>query len=545
MDTARLLRTPGIMIAVAGMFLSGCSTGGSQHDTQYNAPGASARSVTAKGASSATLQPLPAAIPADLKPYYQQKLNWRGCSTSTPGSATGPGSSTSSGFQCTTMRVPLDYNHPSPSTDLRLVVARKPATGPGQRIGSLLVNPGGPGGSAIDYMVDAATSFPAPVRARYDMVGVDPRGVARSEPIECLTNAQMDKYTEVDNTPSGQAQINAITQADKQFAHGCEQHSGKLLGHVSTIESARDMDVLRALLGDAKLNYVGKSYGTLLGATYAGLFPSRAGHLVLDGALDPSLNSLDESRSQAAGFETAFESFAKDCVQQPDCPMGQSLGAANSYISGFLNRLDAHPLPTGQSRPLVEALGTTALLEAMYAKQQWPTLRNALAQANNGDGSGLLALSDAYYERDTSGQYSNLMYANAAVNCLDLPPAAKSPADIEAALPAFRKASPHFGVDFAWMSLSCSSWPVPATGRPERIEAKGAAPIVVIGTTRDPATPYAWAQSLASQLQSARLLTYVGDGHTIYAMGNDCIDTAVNAYLLQDKVPPKGERCSQ
>ncbi|MBV9025284.1 MAG: alpha/beta fold hydrolase [Streptomycetaceae bacterium] len=547
MDTARLLRAPGIMCAVASLFLSGCSTGSMQNNSQRNVSGTSTDFVRralagTEGATSSALPPLPAAIPANLKPYYQQKLDWRYCGTSTTAGSSSPGFS--SDFQCTTMRVPLDYNHPSASTDLRLTVARKQATGPGARIGSLLVNPGGPGGSAIDYLVDAASSYPAPVRARYDMIGVDPRGVGRSEPIECLTNAQMDKFTEVDTTPSNQAQINAITKADKQFADGCEQRSGKRLGHVSTIESARDMDILRALLGDAKLNYVGKSYGTFLGATYAGLFPSRVGRLVLDGALDPTLNSLDASRTQATGFETAFESFAKDCVQQhPDCPMGHGLDAANAYITDFLKRLDAHPLPTGQSRPLVEALGTTGLIQAMYSKDQWAILRTALAQANHGDGSGLLALSDTYYERNSNGQYSNLMYANAAVNCLDLPPAAKSPSDVKAALPAFLKASPHFGVDFAWMSLTCASWPVTATGHPERIEAKGAAPIVVIGTTRDPATPYGWAKSLASQLQSARLLTYVGDGHTIYAMGNDCVDTAVNAYLLQDKIPLKGERC--
>jgi pimeloyl-ACP methyl ester carboxylesterase len=546
MDTARLFRAPGIVFAAAGLFLSGCSTGNMQDNRQHNAPGAidsvSRAAADTEGTTSSALPPLPAAIPAALKPYYQQKLNWRACGSNTTAGSLSSGSL--GGFQCTMMRVPLDYNHPSTSTDLRLTVARKQATGPGTRIGSLLVNPGGPGGSAIDYLVDAASSYPAPVRARYDMVGVDPRGVDRSEPIECLTDAQMDKFTELDTTPDNQAEINAIPKADKQFADGCKQRSGKQLGHVSTIESARDMDILRALLGDAKLNYVGKSYGTFLGATYAGLFPSRVGHLVLDGALNPALNSLDASRTQAAGFETAFESFAKDCVQQhPDCPMGHSLGAANTYITNFLKRLDTHPLPTGQSRPLVEALGTTGLIQAMYSKEQWAVLRTALAQANNGDGSGLLALSDMYYERDSNGHYSNLMYANAAVNCLDLPPAAKSPSDVEAALPAFLKASPHFGVDFAWMSLTCAPWPVAATGRPERIEAKGAAPIVVIGTTRDPATPYAWAQSLASQLQSAHLLTYVGDGHTIYAMGNDCVDTAVNAYLLQDKIPPKGERC--
>ncbi len=531
MDTARLLRTTATVLAVAGLTLSGCSAGGTGHSAAASAstPGGSATTAAAT-TSEPTLTPLAAAIPADLKPYYGQKLTWHSCD--------------SSGFECATMRVPLDYAHPVAADDLTLAVSRKKATGPGDRIGSMLVNPGGPGGSAIDYLHFAATSYPAPVRARYDMAAVDPRGVARSEPVECLTDSQMDAYTKVDTSPDNTSEVNDVISADKQFGAGCEQHSRKLLGHVSTVESARDMDVLRALLGDAKLNYVGKSYGTMLGATYAGLFPTRVGRMVLDGAMDPSLTSLRTGETQAGGFETAFDAFSRDCVQHTGCPLGNSTVAAGTYIDGFLKKLDQHPLPTGQSRQLVESLGTTGLMEAMYSKELWPVLRQALTAANSGDGSQLLALSDQYYERSADGAYSNLMAANAAVNCLDLPAAANSPAQVEAALPAFRKASPHFGADFAWMSLSCASWPVKPTGRAERIEAKGAAPILVVGTTRDPATPYAWAQSLSRQLQSATLLTYEGDGHTAYSNGDDCIDTAVNTYLLQGKSPQPGKHCS-
>ncbi len=528
MDTARLLRTSGTLLAVAGLLLSGCSSGGSPNGSSAPADSAPV-AASSPDRSPAALAPLPTAVPAALKPYYRQRLAWHDCAGL-------------SGLQCATLRAPLDYAHPS-AGDVKLAVARKTATGPGPRIGSLLVNPGGPGGSAIDYLQYAAGQYPAPVSARYDMVGLDPRGVARSEPIKCLDDSDMDAFTQVDTTPDNQAGINALAAADRKFAAGCKQHSGRLLPHVSTIESARDMDLLRAALGDNRLNYVGKSYGTFLGATYAGLFPSRVGHLVLDGAMDPSLSSLDMSRTQAGGFETAFEAFAEDCVQHTDCPMGENTAAANAYIDHFLASLDAHPLPTGEKRQLGEALGTTALLEAMYSKDQWVPLREALRKANDGDGSGLLAFSDRYYMRDGKGVYSNLMAANAAVNCLDLPPAAKGPADITSALPAFRQASQHFGTDFAWMSLSCAYWPVHATGRPERIPARGAAPIVVIGTTRDPATPYAWARSLAHQLTSGRLLTYDGDGHTAYAAGSDCIDTAVNAYLLQNRPPVDGTRC--
>ncbi|PWI42456.1 proteinase [Streptomyces sp. ICBB 8177] len=531
MDTARMLRTSATVLAVAGLTLSGCSSGNSRGAAAATTgTGATAGAAAVNSSNGPSLAPLPSGIPAGLQPYYTQKLSWHSCD--------GPG------FQCATMRVPLDYDDPVASDDLKLAVSRQRASGPGSRIGSLLLNPGGPGGSAIDYLDNVASGYPAPVRARYDLVAVDPRGVARSAPVKCLSDTQMDAFTEVDTTPRTQPEIDALSKADEAFGQACEQHSAKLLGHVSTIDSARDMDVLRALLGDAKLNYVGKSYGTFLGATYAGLFPSRVGHVVLDGAMDPSLSSLKMAETQAGGFETAFQAFAKDCVTRADCPMGRSTAAANTYIASFLNRLETHPLATGQSRRLGQALGETALMEAMYSKELWPLLRQALGAANSGDGSQLLALSDQYYERNADGTYSNLMAANAAVNCLDLPPAATTPAQVKAAMPAFMKESPRFGDDFAWMSLSCANWPVKPTGRAERIPAKGAAPILVVGTTRDPATPYAWARSLAGQLTSGRLLTYEGDGHTAYVNGDDCIDTAVNGYLLQDKLPPEGKRCA-
>lgn len=517
MDSKSLLRIPATAIAVAGLLLSGCSSGGSGHSA--------AASTTAS-----SLGPLPSASAADLAPYYGQKLNWHACGVP--------------GFECATMKAPLDYAHPVAADDLKLAVARKKAAGPGARLGSLLVNPGGPGGSAVDYLQYAALGYPAPVTSRYDMAAIDPRGVARSEPVECLTDAQMDAFTAVDTTPDDAAETGKLVTADTAFAAGCAQRSAKLLAHVSTVESARDMDVLRALLGDDKLTYVGKSYGTFLGATYAGLFPQRVGRLVLDGAMDPSVSALDSSRTQAGGFETAFTAFANDCVTHSDCPLGtKSADDAGHRLDDLFHKLDAKPLPTGQARPLTEALGTTGVISAMYDEGSWPTLRGALAKAEKGDGAGLLKLSDEYYERDSSGKYSNLMYANAAVNCLDLPPALSSPDDVERALPSFRSTSPHFGAGLAWASLICGYWTVPATGKPQRIEARGAAPILVVGTIRDPATPYSWAVSLASQLSSGHLLTYNGDGHTAYGRGSDCIDTAVNLYLLEGTTPPKNKKC--
>jgi pimeloyl-ACP methyl ester carboxylesterase len=523
----RCLSTTGtILAAAAALLISACSSGGSTTATA---------ATTKPGAS--VLTALPGSTPSVLSPYYGQKLQWRKCDAP--------------GFQCATMKAPLDYAKPD-AGDIRLAVTRRKATGPGERLGSLLVNPGGPGGSAVGYVQSyAGIDYPAAVRARYDMVAVDPRGVARSEPVECLTGPRMDAYTQTDSTPDDQRETAELIDAFKEFAEGCGARSPRLLRHVSTVEAARDMDILRAVLGDEKLTYVGASYGTFLGATYAELFPDRVGRLVLDGAMDPSLPARKLNEDQTAGFETAFGAFAKDCVRQPDCPLGGA-GAAPAEVGrelrAFFDELDARPIPTGDpdGRVLGESLATTGVIVAMYDKGAWPRLRQALTEAiKDEDGSRLLALSDSYFERDANGEYSNLMFANVAVNCLDLPAAFSTPEQVEQALPAFETASPVFGRSLAWASLNCAHWPVKPTGAPHRIEAKGAAPIVVVGTTRDPATPYHWARSLASQLSSARLLTYEGDGHTAYGRGSACIDSAINTYLVQGTPPTRGKSCSQ
>ncbi|WP_435212562.1 alpha/beta hydrolase [Streptomyces sp. bgisy034] len=509
----------GALVGVAALLASACTSGGSTH------PG--------RGAAEAGLAALPRSTPAALTPYYAQKLTWRSCGVP--------------GFQCATLRAPLDYMKPE-AGDTQLAVARKKATGPGKRLGSLLVNPGGPGGSAIGYLQQyAGIGYPTDVRARYDMVAVDPRGVARSEPVECLTGREMDAYTQTDLTPDDAKEIAGLVEAQKKFAEGCGKDAPGLLRHVSTAEAARDMDILRSVLGDEKLTYVGASYGTFLGATYAGLFPDRVGRLVLDGAMDPSLPARRMNLDQTAGFETAFRAFAKDCVRQRDCPLGTRASEVGRNLKAFFAELDARPIPTGDpdGRELGESLATTGVIAAMYDEGAWEALRDGLTSAmRENDGAGLLALSDSYYERDGDGRYTNLMFANAAVNCVDLPPAFSTPDEVRKSLPAFEKASPVFGEGLAWATLNCAYWPVAATGEPHRIEAKGAAPIVVVGTTRDPATPYRWAQALSRQLSSSRLLTYDGDGHTAYGRGSDCIDDTINAYLLRGTPPTGGKRCS-
>ncbi|MFJ7075737.1 alpha/beta hydrolase [Streptomyces sp. NPDC098781] len=511
--------TFGTLLAVAALLASACTSGGS---TRSGSP-----------AAEAALAALPQSTPAALSPYYGQKLAWRDCGVP--------------GFQCATMRAPLDYEKPE-AGDTRLAVARKKATGPGARLGSLLVNPGGPGGSAIGYLQQyAGIGYPAEVRARYDMVAVDPRGVARSEPVECLDGKQMDAYTQTDFTPDDEKETGELVEAYKGFAEGCGADAPGLLRHLSTAEAARDMDILRAALGDDKLAYVGASYGTFLGATYAGLFPDRVGRLVLDGAMDPSLPARRMNLDQTAGFETAFQAFARDCVRRRDCPLGTKANEVGRNLKAFFEKLDAQPVPAGDpdGRELGEALATTGVIAAMYDEGAWAQLRDGLSSAmQENDGSGLLVLSDSYYERDGDGRYSNLMFANAAVNCVDLPAAFSTPEEVRRALPAFEKASPVFGEGLAWATLNCAYWPVAATGEPQRIEAKGAAPIVVVGTTRDPATPYRWARALSRQLSSSRLLTYDGDGHTAYGRGSTCIDDSINAYLVRGTPPTRDKRCA-
>ncbi|MFG3389355.1 alpha/beta hydrolase [Streptomyces rochei] len=522
----------GATLLAAALLATACSAGGAS----TSAGPAAAEAAGATKAARTALAALPQATPSALTPYYEQKLKWRDCGVP--------------GFQCATMKAPLDYAKPSEG-DVRLAVARKKATGPGERLGSLLVNPGGPGGSAIGYLQQyAGIGYPEEVRARYDMVAVDPRGVARSEPIECLDGREMDAYTQTDVTPDDQGETDELVGAYQKFAEGCGADAPKLLRHVSTVEAARDMDILRAVLGDEKLTYVGASYGTFLGATYAGLFPGRAGRLVLDGAMDPSLPARRLNLEQTAGFETAFQSFAKDCVKQPDCPLGDKNTTPDQVgknLKAFFDDLDAEPIPTGDAdgRRLTESLATTGVIAAMYDEGAWQQLRESLTSAiKEKDGSGLLVLSDSYYEREADGGYSNLMFANASVNCLDLPAAFSTPDEVREALPEFEKASPVFGEGLAWSSLNCAYWPVEPTGEPHRIEAAGATPIVVVGTTRDPATPYRWAEALAGQLSSGRLLTYEGDGHTAYGRGSACIDSAINTYLLRGTAPEDGTRCS-
>ena len=303
------------------------------------------------------------------------------------------------------------------------------------------------------------------------------------------------------------------------------------------------MDVVRALLGRKTMDWFGASYGTQLGATYAQLFPKTVDRMVLDGAVDPSLGVVDASLGQTTGFERAVESYAKDCVKSATCPLGKSAEAGLAKIAALLAQLDAKPMMTTSGRQLTEGLAFYGIAVTLYDKSTWKYLTQGLKQAFSGDGSTLLLLSDAYFDRQPNGTYSgNLGQVIYAVNCLDSSDRLTQ-GQTEALIPRFEKISPVFGRALAWGALGCTDWPIKPTHPQVKISANGAPPIVVIGTTRDPATPYEWAKSLAKQLSSGVLVTRVGDGHTAYGSGNPCITKAIDDYYVNDTVPKDGLVC--
>jgi len=486
-------------------------------------PGTQPTATTAR--PTPTQEPVtdPASDPA-LARFYGQRPRWHPCG---------------GGLQCARLTVPVDWSTPA-GTTIRLALNRLPAAGPGPRIGTLFTNPGGPGGSGVEFVERLSSRLPAEVRARYDVVGFDPRGVGSSAPIHCLSDSQLDAFLNTDPTPTDQATLTEVRRQAKEFADACARN-GPLLGNVGTPAVARDLDVMRAALGDATLNYLGYSYGTYLGAIYAGLFPTHVGRMVLDGVVDPALTTSQIALGQARGFELAYQSFVADCLSR-GCALGTSAAEVTAAIEKMLRGTDAHPLRTAGDRLLSEALATTGILAGLYAKARWQFLRTALSAAVAGDGSGLLALADSYTERVAGRYRNNMNEAIYAVNCLDHP-GGSSEAEINEMLPALRAASPLFGSYIGWGELPCHYWPVPATSQPGPVRAPSASPILVIGTTRDPATPYEWAKNLAGELASGVFLSHDGDGHTSFGGGNHCVDAAVDRYLLTGTPPTGGTKC--
>ncbi|MGH9252327.1 MAG: alpha/beta hydrolase, partial [Acidimicrobiales bacterium] len=330
------------------------------------------------------------------------------------------------------------------------------------------------------------------------------------------------------------------------LADGCATRAAAMLPHLGTSDVARDLDVLRAALGDEQLNYLGKSYGTSIGALYAEQFPDRVGRVVLDGAIDPALTGPELAFGQAEGFERALDSYLVYCLDGDECPLGRIETEARSTLANLLDVIDATPLATGdESRPLTQGLAVRGIALPLYLTpdEGYPVLSLALDDALAGDGAALLTLADLYMFRNPDGTYDgNTNEAIYAVNCVDRPHSA-SIAEIEAALPEFEAASPIFGSFLVWDELPCVEWPVPPAAEVAPVSASGAGPIVVVGTTGDPATPYEWAESLARQLESGVLVSYEGSVHTAYREGSECVDEAVDTYLLDGTAPDDGLQC--
>lgn len=505
-----------VLVATLAVLASGCGVASRAQDADGG---------TAPGVGSNPPSGPVGPIPAGLEKFYQQQPDWERCGTNQ---------------QCATIEVPLDYTKPTGQT-IELRARKVLAKDRGGRIGTLFVNPGGPGAPGQDLAAQAPRLFGSSLLRKFDIIGWDPRGVGESTPVKCLDTAQLDAMIAADGSPDTPAEIADIEKQSKIFAAGCEQRSGELLPHVNTKDAARDIDVLRGIVGDPQLYYMGLSYGTFLGATYAELFPKNVGRLVLDGAMDPSITSQEMGMEQAKGFDKALDAFAEDCAQR-SCKLGSSKNEVLAKVDQLIKDSDAHPLPGDGKRQVTQALVVLGLVYPLYLKEFWPRLEDAVVDGLAGNGSRLLAMADEYTDRTPSGYSDNANEASIAVNCSDRPDAT-SIAQIQAEVPEYKAASPRFGEFLAWSSASCINWPVKPTDKPHPIKAAGSKPIMVLGTTRDPATPYEWAVGLAHQLENGILVTRDGDGHTAYLSGNACVKNVVESYLVQGNTPAADIKC--
>lgn len=465
-------------------------------------------------------------VDADLLPFYEQTLSWVGCGT---------------GFDCTDVTAPLDWENPG-AGEITLSVVRHQAEG--TPVGSLLTNPGGPGASGVDLILGSLDyAVGADLIENFDVIGFDPRGVGESTAVTCYDAEQMDDYLySIPAAPRGTPEWEAeLLDAHASFAEACEANSGGILPYITTINAARDMDLIRAVLGDTQLNYLGYSYGTLLGATYAELYPGKAGRLVLDGAIDPAVSGLEVGATQALGFESALRAYMENCLGSGSCPFTGTVDQAMDDLGALLASADRTPLENGDGRLMGADSMMTGIIAALYSQDSWSFLTQGLDEALQGDPTTMFVLADFYNGREGDTYADNSSEAFRAYNCMDYPveddPAAEAATRAKIAEGAPTIAPYWEGPD------SCEVWPYPPTGTRGEIAAEGAGPILVIGTTNDPATPYEWSESLAAQLEEGVLITRVGEGHTGYNKGNSCVDGAVEAFLLDDVVPEDGLRC--
>lgn len=445
--------------------------------------------------------------------YYNQKINWNDCF---------------GGFKCATYRVPIDYgNIKLGEFDIAVMKHLAPNS-----VGNLIINPGGPGGSGVDYTYSYSEVLTKKVVNNFNIVGFDPRGVARSAPIECLSDKETDESYSSNSYPETKAEFAQLRLESAEFAKSCSEKN-KYLKFYSTANAARDMDILRALLGDKKLMFLGKSYGTYLGTLYAKLFPDKVGRLVLDGALDPTLSSMEQSLDQAVGFDSAFKSFIENCSKFSNCAFSNH---ATIQIQSKLDELRKTPIKVGK-RKLTESLAMYGIAMGLYDKELgWPELRIAFKALFGGNGKPLLNMADQYTGRDVNGGYlTNEAESLTIITCNDFP---VSKMDLEAT----KLAAPFFGKYVAYSDVDCSYLPKPKyvlIKEPIQLSA----PVLIIGTTKDPATPYKWAVKLSDLIINSKLLSLESDGHTGYNRNSECIDETVENYLISGVVPAQKLVC--
>jgi pimeloyl-ACP methyl ester carboxylesterase len=457
--------------------------------------------------------------PKTLSGYYAQEINWQSCNQD---------------FQCATLAVPIDYKKLSTGTFEIALLKYEARTS--KKLGSLIVNPGGPGGSGVDYAYAAEYIFSPAILDRYDIVGFDPRGVSRSAPIRCLSDKELDANNNSDSKPDNEKEFQQILIDTKKYVEICKDKN-KYLASYSTANVARDMDILREAVGDKQLNYMGKSYGTYLGTLYAHFFPDKVGRVVLDGAVDPTISNFQQTLTQAVGFDQAFSSFAKDCTTKKNCALPKDKEAALAEMQRLFSQTAKKPLPAkGSKRTLSETMMVLGTASAMYDNATgWPKLRKAIEQAKKGYGDEFLKLADEYTGRQPDGSYPNNEFdSGAAIDCLDVDEP-RTVTQIRKDAGIFADQAPLFGPYLAYGGLTCKYF-----GQEQEVTVaptKTTNPIVIIGTTGDPATPYEWAQGLNKLLTNSVLVSLTGEGHTGQGQGNACIDDQIDDFYLTGKAP--------
>jgi pimeloyl-ACP methyl ester carboxylesterase len=468
-------------------------------------------------------------VDVSLQPYYRQSLDWSDCGARA---------------ECATAIAPLDWNDAAAGVDVELALVRHRATG--DVAGSLFINPGGPGASGVDFVRDNVNlAISARVREQYDVIGWDPRGVGASSAVSCFTDPrEMDDF--IYGVPSAKRNspewLDEVTQSAQSFVDACVENSGWLLPYVDTLSTVRDLDMLRAVVGDERLSYLGYSYGTEIGARYADEFPDRVGRLVLDGAIDPSATQFEIVLAQSIGFERALTVYLSECAPAETCPFPVDTDAALALVEQLYDRLAESPIPAADGRLFTDSVLDIAIATALYNRASWQFLGRMFTELRSGTVETGFLLADFYYGRDRNGYTNNSVEAFIAINCLSYV-AERDPDVIRQQNDQIAAAAPVTSDPSPLGDVLCQNWPAEPRGDRTAVRAAGAPPILVIGTTGDPATPYVWAQALAEQLESGFLITYDGEGHVAYDEGDPCINDPVDDFFLTGAVPATDPVC--